>query len=96
MSEAAPLLSPGRPQLEYLPVGLFGSVMGLTGLSVAWRLAEARYGAPGWIALAIGAAAVAAFLAVLAGYAVKLATAFDAIRAEFRHPVAGNLFGTAP
>ena len=48
------------------------------------------------LVLAIGAAAVAAFLAVLAGYAVKLATAFDAIRAEFRHPVAGNLFGTAP
>jgi tellurite resistance protein len=94
MSESASLLSPGRPQLDYLPVGLFGSVMGLTGLSVAWQLAQVRYGAPGWVALAIGATAVAAFLAVLAGYAVKLATAFDAVRAEFRHPIAGNLFGT--
>jgi tellurite resistance protein len=28
--------------LEYLPIGLFGSVMGLTGLSVAWKLAHAR------------------------------------------------------
>ena len=36
--------------LEYLPVGLFGSVMGLTGLSVAWRLAHARYGVPAVIA----------------------------------------------
>ena len=40
VSELAPRLSPGRPQLDYLPIGLFGSVMGLTGLSVAWRLAQ--------------------------------------------------------
>ena len=31
----------GRQYLAYLPIGLFGSVMGLTGLSVAWRLAHA-------------------------------------------------------
>jgi tellurite resistance protein len=94
VSELAPQLSPGRPQLDYLPVGLFGSVMGLTGLSVAWQLAQARYGAPGWLALAFGIAAVAAFVAVLAGYTVKLVTALDAVRAEFRHPIAGNLYGT--
>ena len=28
------------------------------------------------------------------GYGIKLATAPDAVRAEFRHPIAGNLFGT--
>jgi tellurite resistance protein len=94
MSEVTPLLSPGRPQLEYLPVGLFGSVPGLTGLSAAWRLAHLRYGTPGWIAAVVGAVAVAAFLALLAGYAMKLATAFPAVRAEFRHPIAGALFGT--
>ena len=96
MSETQILVAPGRPMLEYLPVGLFGSVMGLTGLSVAWRLAGARYGAPEGVALAIAAVAVLAFLAMLAGYAVKLATAFGAVRNEFRHPIAGNLFGTAP
>src|SRR5580698_4461279 len=80
--------------LDYLPVGLFGSVMGLTGLSVAWRLAHERYGAPDWIALAIAAAAALVFVALLAAYAVKLATAFGAVRNEFRHPIAGNLFGT--
>ena len=88
------LVAPGRPMLDYLPVGLFGSVMGLAGLSVAWRLAQARYGTPGWIAHAIGAAAVLAFALMLAGYGIKAATAFGAVRAEFRHPVAGNLFGT--
>ena len=96
VSEALGLEAPGKPMLDYLPVGLFGSVMGLTGLSVAWRLAGARYGAPEGIALAIAAVAVLAFLLLLAGYAVKMATAFSAVRNEFRHPIAGNLFGTAP
>ncbi len=94
MSEALTLVAPGRPMLEYLPVGLFGAVMGLTGLSVAWRLAAARYGLPEWIALGIAAVAVAVFVLLLAGYAIKLVTAASAVRSEFRHPIAGNLFGT--
>ncbi len=94
MSESLVLLAPGRPMLEYLPVGLFGSVMGVTGLSVAWRLAHVRYRAPEGIALAIAAVAVVAFVLMVAGYAIKLVTAFAAVREEFRHPVAGNLFGT--
>ena len=88
------LAAPGRPMLDYLPVGLFGSVMGLTGLSVAWRLAQAQYGTPGWVSQAIAATAVLAFVSLLMGYGIKLATAPDAVRAEFRHPIAGNLFGT--
>ena len=84
----------GWRQLDYLPVGLFASVMGLTGLSVAWRLAHRRYGVPIWVASSIGDAAVAAFVLMTIGYAVKLVTAPDAVRAEFRHPIAGNLFGT--
>jgi tellurite resistance protein len=80
--------------LEYLPVGLFGSVMGLTGLSVAWRLAHARYGVPTGIADAIGGIAVMTFVTVAIGYLVKCATAPDAVKSEFRHPIAGNLFGT--
>jgi tellurite resistance protein len=94
MSEA--VLSPVavKTRLEYLPVGLFGSAMGLTGLSVAWRLAHNDFGAPSWVALAIGYIAIAAFIVLLGGYGVKLVTAFDAVRSEFRHPIAGNLFGT--
>jgi tellurite resistance protein len=83
-----------KRRFEYLPVGLFGSVMGVTGLSVAWRLAEVHYGAPGWISDAIGAIAVIAIVALSIGYLLKLVTATDAVRAEFKHPIAGNLFGT--
>ena len=96
MSQSA-TVAPARSQFDYLPVGLFGSVMGLTGLSVAWRLALLRLGGPDWLALipaGIGWLAVASFIVIAAGYALKAVTAFHAVRAEFRHPIAGNLFGT--
>jgi tellurite resistance protein len=78
----------------YLPVGLFGSVMGLTGLSVAWHLAHDRFGITRLFSDAIGVVAVVVFLLVAGGYAIKLVTAPQAVRAEFAHPIAGNLFGT--
>ena len=80
--------------LSYLPVGIFGGVMGLTGLSVAWRLAHQHFGAPLWISQAIGVAAVAAFVALVVAYGVKAWAGWDAVRAEFNHPIAANLFGT--
>ena len=86
--------APARWRFDYFPISLFGSVMGLTGLSVAWRLAHARYGAPVWMADGIGIVAVAAFILILLAYLVKAITAPDAAWAEFKHPIAGNLFGT--
>ncbi len=46
MSESLALVAPGRPLLDDLPVGLFGSMMGSMGMSIAWRLASVRYGVP--------------------------------------------------
>lgn len=94
MSESLVILPPGKPLLDYLPVGLFGSVMGLTGLSVAWKLAHAHFGAPEWPAIGLAAIAAVDFVALSAGYAIKLFTAPDVVRSEFRHPIAGSLFGT--
>lgn len=81
-------------RFDYLPVALFGSVMGLTGLAVAWRFTHALFGAPLWIAHVLAIVAMLTFLAQAGGYLVKAVTAFDAVRAEFQHPIAGNLFGT--
>ena len=81
-------------KLDYLPVSLFGAVMGLTGLSVAWRLAQMHFGAPQWIVQALGITAVTASIAVSIGYLVKLLASPEAVKAEFRHTVAANLFGT--
>ena len=80
-------------RFDYLPVGLFASVMGLEGLSAAWRLAGAHFGLPGWPSLALGVAGIVAFAALAVAYVIKAAVAPDAVRAEFNHPIAGNLFG---
>lgn len=80
--------------LAYLPVGLFGAVMGLTGLSLAWRLAHQAFGAPAFVAQAIGGVALVTFVVLVVAYGIKAAAGFHAVRAEFAHPVAGNLFGT--
>jgi tellurite resistance protein len=80
--------------LGYLPVALFGSVMGLTGLSVSWRQSHAYFGTPLWIAHAFGAIAILAFVVLTVAYAIKTVSSPDKVRAEFLHPVAGNLFGT--
>lgn len=80
--------------VRHLPVNLFASVMGIAGLALAWRLAEGAYGASPAIGQAIGATAVLVFIALAAGYATKLIRFPDAVRSEFRHPVASNFFGT--
>ncbi|MEG3086920.1 SLAC1 anion channel family protein [Sphingomonas sp. PB4P5] len=81
---------------DYLPVGLFAGVMGLCGLSIAWKMAAAVYGAPSWIAVATAVVAAAAFILLAIAYLAKASSAPDAVRAEFQHPLAGNLFGTIP
>jgi tellurite resistance protein len=93
-SFGAPPVAVVQGKLGYMPVALFGSVMGLTGLSSAWKLAHDLYGVPSWIARVVGGLAILAFLLVGTGYAIKAATGFKAVKAEFEHPIAGNLFGT--
>ena len=74
MSQTTTQVARGRRQLDYLPISLFGSVMGLTGLSVAWRSPKpATATRPGWRRYRARPALVA-FVAML-GYAMKLPTA---------------------
>lgn len=80
--------------IRNLPVNLFGAVMGLAGLAMAWRLAHRDLGAPAFVGEAIGAFALAVFALLALGYLAKLARHPEAVRAEFGHPVAGNFFGT--
>ncbi|MDR6855823.1 SLAC1 anion channel family protein [Variovorax guangxiensis] len=80
--------------IRHLPVNLFASVMGLSGLALAWRLARDSLGAPALVGEAIGAFAWGVFVLVSLGYLAKLAKHPQAVHAEFHHPVAGNFFGT--
>jgi len=90
----APVVQPNAASIRHLPVNLFASVMGLSGLAISWRLAHHAFAAPAFVGEAVGALAVAVFVLMAAGYLVKLARHPDAVRAEFRHPVGGNFFGT--
>jgi len=80
--------------LDYFPAGLFGSVMGLTGLSVAWRIAYSAYHVPIWPSSLIAIIAVADFILVSVAYVLKLVTVPRSVITEFRHPITGSLFGT--
>ncbi|WJF89072.1 SLAC1 anion channel family protein [Paraburkholderia bonniea] len=81
--------------LSYLPVSLFGAIMGLCGLALAWRIATQHYGVPEWISEALSLLAVLAFSALVVAYAIKWVCSPAAVRNEFQHPVAANFFGTA-
>lgn len=96
-TNAGPLVRPATTagsSVSALPVAMFGSVMGLAGLALAWRAAHALFGAPAWAGEGLRWISILAFAAMTLAYAVKTATAFDAVRAEFLHPIAGNMFGT--
>jgi tellurite resistance protein len=90
----APTGDPGPGRLAYLPVSLYGSVMGLSGLALAWRLAASQFGLPAWIGEAIGLIACCVFVALTLCYGIKCVYSPAAVRAEFAHPIAVNFFGT--
>jgi tellurite resistance protein len=96
MSTTTPEIAAAAPveRLAYLPVALFGSVMGLSGLALAWRLANQVFGVPAWIGEALGGIALLAFVALAIAYGVKWASAPAVVQAEFNHPIAGNFFAT--
>ncbi|MFK0089788.1 SLAC1 anion channel family protein [Pseudomonas sp. NPDC090755] len=95
-----PALEPARSQaassvsIKHLPVNLFGSVMGLAGLGLAWRLAHQYFGVSPLIGEAIALFAGLVFVVVGAGYLTKLVRHRQAVVNEFKHPIAGNFFGT--
>ncbi len=80
--------------VDYFPVGAFGSVMGLTGLSIAWQVAHDRHGAPAWPGRALAILAMLDFGLVALTYLLKAIVAPQSVAAEFRHPIGGCLFGT--
>jgi len=82
------------PSLRYLPVSLFGSVMSVAGLALAWRLASKTYGADIAVSNALGIAALALFVVLALSYLGKLLRHPELVKHEFSHPVIGSFFGT--
>ncbi|WP_141502944.1 SLAC1 anion channel family protein [Paenibacillus luteus] len=80
--------------IQFLPVNLFASVMGISGLSLAWIQASKLFGTSRVIADMIGIVAILAFVALSIGYISKWVLYPQNVKAEFTHPVIGNFFGT--
>lgn len=78
--------------LRGLPLGIYGMVMGLTGLGLAWRTA----GAPAWVSepwIALGAAVLALLVAL---HLAKLLRHADAVRAELANAALLGFCGAMP
>ncbi len=90
MSENQPL-EPIDTRLKNLPVPLYGSVMGLTGLALAVeRLEELRFGGNLGILLLYGVTGW--FLVLTGAYLAKWIRYPSAVAIEYRHPVRMNFF----
>lgn len=91
---AAQSVQTSNTSIKNLPINLFGSVMGLAGLGLAWRLSGQYYGVGGVLGEAIDALAGLVFVLLTLGYLGKWVKHPEAVRAEFNHPFASNFFGT--
>lgn len=80
--------------IQFLPVNLFASVMGISGLSLAWREASKLFGTSTVIADISGFVAVVIFIALSIGYISKWVLYPQKVKDEFTHPISGNFFGT--
>lgn len=83
-----------RASIKNLPVNLFASVMGIAGLSLAWRQASQEFEVSLLISEAAGMLALAVFAVLSISYLIKAFRYPEAVAAEYKHPIAGNFFGT--
>lgn len=74
-------------RLEHFPVTLFSSVMGIAGLSLAWRRAANVWDVALWPSEALFWLAAGVFAVVASLYALKWLRHPAAARAELRHPI---------
>ena len=89
-----PMPARALPSVRYLPVSLFGAVMTIAGLALAWRLASKTYGAHIAVSNTIGVIALLLFAVLSLSYLGKLVRYPDVVKHEFSHPVIGSFFGT--
>jgi len=68
--------------------------MGVSGLCLAWRQANRQFGTSPLFDAVIGSVAVGMFVLLCIAYAAKAWRHPQAVQHEFRHPIAGNFFGT--
>ena len=92
MSAEHPESNPSR--LAHLPVSFFSTVMGMTGLAIAWQKAHLALGASPIVWQGLAALSSALFVGLLIVYGVKLVRHPNEVMAEWKHPVRVNFFPT--
>src|SRR4051812_39894545 len=80
--------------LEFLPVSMFGAVMGLSGLAFAWRLANGLWHLHFRIGEAIAALAVLLFVVLTVTFIIKFRRYPGVLTKELQNPVAVSFYGT--
>jgi tellurite resistance protein len=80
--------------LKFLPVSIFGAVMGLSGLSFAWRLANHLWHFNFIISEIIAVIAILLFIVLFIFFAVKFQKDPAQVKKEINHPVTVSLYGT--
>lgn len=80
--------------LEFLPVSIFGAVMGLSGLSFAWRLANHIWQRDFVVSEIIGVLAIVSFIVLTIAFVIKFRMNPSQLKKEINHPVSVSLYGT--
>lgn len=81
-------------RLEHFPISYFATVMGLSGLTIAWEKAESVLALPVNPAGTLMVLTSLVFVLLMAFYAGKLVRYPRAVAAELRHPVKLSFFPT--
>jgi tellurite resistance protein len=84
----------GTDRLQHFPVPFFAVVMGLAGLTLAWKRAEVVFHPPFAVSCYLEFVSAAAFAIIALTYALKLARYPVEVMREWRHPVRINFFPT--
>lgn len=79
-------------KLQYFPVSFFASVMGISGLAVAFERYEQVFKLNGRIGLILLIASYLACILVAITYSFKILRHFSAVVSEFKHPLKANFF----
>ena len=80
--------------IEFMPVSLFGAVMGLSGLCFAWRLASQVWDISRLIAEIIGWTAILIFVLLVITYTVKWIRYSALVESDFKNTVSVGFFST--
>ena len=83
----APAAPSGEQRLANMPVAFFASVMGMSGLTLAWTKAGHVLGTNMAIPAVLGLVALALFALLTVAYAAKFLLHREAVLEEYHHPV---------